>query len=101
MLVWLGIGVVVVVGRGLWNLVRGRRPGPESVGPDDVLVPPGYRSFPVLGTLLGGLTGVLAALLSSLTLFQAVGIWGGAALAYGMALWYTAHHGYLPFPEPE
>lgn len=73
----------------------------ENLRVEDRVVPPGYRAFPVLGGLLGAIVGLTAGILTGLSVADAVGIWVGTGLAYGLALWLAAHHGYLPFPEPE
>lgn len=100
-LLWAGIGVVTVVAGGLWRLLRGRRPGPESLTSADRIVPPGYRSYVVLGAGAGIAVGLLAGLATALTVPVAVGAWTAGGLAYGFLLWAAAHHGYLPFLEPE
>ena len=100
-LLWMGLGIAVVVVRGLWSLVRGRRPGPASSTASDELVPPGYRAYPILGVLIGGTMGLIAGVATPLSVPAAVGAWLGLGIAYGAALWAAAHHGWLPFPEPE
>lgn len=98
---WMGLGIVTVVAGGLWKLVRGRSLRPEGLAAGETMVPPGYKVFLVLGPLFGGFVGLSAGLLSDLTVISAVAIWTGAGFGYGAALWLAAHHGYLPFPEPE
>lgn len=98
---WMGFGLLTVVLGGLWRLLRGRAPGPEGLSPQTRLVPPGYRAFPVLGVLFGALVGLVAGLSTELTILAGIAAWGAAGLGYGTLLWIAAHHGYLPFPEPE
>ena len=99
--VWTGLGVVVVVVKGVWSLLRGRRPGPDGARSGDLLVPPGYRAFPVLGVLVGLGVGVLSTLVGATPIPVSLAAWVGLGLGYGGALWAAAHHGYLPFPELE
>lgn len=98
--IWCGLGIAVVVVTGVWRLVRGRGLGPEELRPSDTVVPPGYRVFPLLGCLAGVTVGLLAGALTDLSLVQGVSAWTLGFL-YGLLLWTAAHHGYLPFPEPE
>jgi hypothetical protein len=100
-LVWAGMGIVTVVAGALWNLLRGRRPGPEGLRSSDRTVPPGYRAYPAFGVALGLLVGIVAGAATDLSLLAAAAIWSTAGLAYGFLLSTAAHHGYLPFPEPE
>lgn len=100
-LLWTGIGLVTVVVGGLWNLLRGRVPGPKGLRSCDRIVPPGYRAFIVLGVAFGLVLGLLAGLATAFSVPAAVAIWTAAGLAYGVVLWMAAHHGYLPFLEPE
>lgn len=99
-LLWAGIGIVTVVGRGLWSLARGRRPGPPSLQVSDRIVPPGYRAYVVLGCIAGVGVGLVAGLVTGLSIVQGVAAWTGVGLLYGMLLWALAHYGYLPF-DPE
>ena len=105
MVLWMGFGIVSVVlsalGRIVPGRVPGRAPGPSSPTAADRIVPPGYRSFVVLGPVLVGPVGVLAGVVSDLSVVAGGLAWGLAGLAYGWALWWAAHGGYLPFPEPE
>jgi hypothetical protein len=99
-LLWAGIGIVSVVGGGLWRLVRGRAPGPISIRPSDPMVPPGYRAYIVFGCLAGIAVGLLAGMVTELTVVGATAAWTGVGTGYGLLLWAAAHHGYLPFFEP-
>ncbi len=101
LLLWMGIGVITVVAAGVRQLVRGRRPGVEGLQASETFVPRGYRAFPFLGAILGAGTGFLAGLLSAVTVVGGILAWGALGLLYGGLLWAAAHHGYLPFPEPE
>lgn len=98
---WMGLGVVTVVVSGLWRLLRGKRPGPEGLSASDQLVPAGYGAYAALGVVGGLLCGLVAGLLTEAGLLGAVGLWTGAGAAYGVALSLAAHHGWLPFPEPD
>jgi len=98
---WMGFGVAAVILRALGSLVRGRLPTSATSADRDRLVPPGYRAYVVLGPFLGVAVGVLTALVTELGLLVAIGAWGGLGIAYGVCLYLAAHHGYLPFPEPE
>ena len=98
---WTGLGVATVVVRGIWNLLRGRRPTPSSDAHAELLVPPGYRAFPVLGAIMGLGIGVLAGFATDVGVAAGVAAWLGLGLVYGLALWVAAHHGYFPFPELE
>ncbi len=102
LMAWMGLGIAAVVGAALWDLVRGRglRRG-RGAAEGGRLVPPGYRAFAILGPVAGCLVGVAAGLATELSVWVAVGAWGVAGLGYGLALRAAAHHGYLPFPEPE
>jgi hypothetical protein len=100
-LVWSGIGIGSVVLSFLWSLVRGRRPGPVSPQPSDRFVPPGYRAYIVLGFCAGGVVGLLAGIATEMTILGAVAAWTVVGALYGLLLWAAAHHGYLPFFEPE
>jgi hypothetical protein len=64
-MLWIGIGIVTVVGSGLWRLARGRRPGPEGLSPSERVVPAGYRSYAILGVVGGVLVGLLAGIVPS------------------------------------
>lgn len=99
-LIWVGFGVVALIFTLLRAFVTrsGRKLPSLSEG---LLVPPGYRVFPVLGGLIGGGLGILAALLTPGSLVTAGGPFLLAGIAYGGALWLAAHHGYLPFPDDE
>lgn len=101
MMLWMGLGVATVVLKGLTRLARGKPPGPEGLEPTDQIVPSGYRGFVVLGVVMGLGMGILAALLTELPVGTGVRWWTVVGLAYGLGLWAAAHHGYLPFPEPE
>jgi hypothetical protein len=98
---WMGLGVATVGFRTLWSLVRGKRPRSATVTERERLVPPGYRSYVVLGLVIGVAVGLLAALATEATLAAAVSAWSVLGTVYGLILWLCAHHGYLPFPEPE
>ena len=101
LLLWMGLGVAMVVLRAVRNLVRGKLPGSDIVDPSGTMVPGGYRSFIVLGASVGLLLGLFSSLLTSLSAAAAVGVWLLAGSTYGTLLWLAAHHGFLPFPEPE
>lgn len=98
---WMGLGVATVVLRGLRQLAGGQRTRVVVSEDTESMVPPGYRSYWVLGAALGTAVGLLAGILSPLSIPVAVLAWGLSGLAYGALLWAAAHHGYLPFPEPE
>lgn len=100
-LAWSGLGILLVVIRGLLRLARGKRPGWSSAESAERLVPPGYRSFVVLGGLVGALLGVTSGLVSEAPALAVGAAWLMAGLGYGFVLRAAAHHGYLPFPEPE
>ena len=100
-LLWMGVGVLTVVASALFKLVRGRMPGPTSLDRKNRVVPSGYRSFVVLGVFLGGGVGVLAGIVSELSVWMGGGVWSLVGFGYGYALRTAAHYGYLPFPEPE
>lgn len=100
-LIWTGFGIAAVVLRALGSLIRGRLPSPATSPTGDRLVPPGYRSYVFLGSVLGIAVGALAALVTELGAIPAIGAWGGLGVFYGVSLSLAAHHGYLPFPEPE
>ena len=100
-LLWMGLGVAAVVLRTSWSLVRGKRPRSATVTERERLVPPGYRVFVGLGLAIGIVVGLLAAVASAATLGVAVGAWTTLGLGYGLILSLCAHHGFLPFPEPE
>ena len=97
----MGLGVVSVVLGGLRNLLLGRVPPVADWDASSALVPPGYGSFVVVSLLASGGAGLLVALLSQTGLAPALAWYGACGAAYGCALWTLAHHGYLPFPEPE
>ena len=98
---WMGVGVVAVVSRGLWRLARGQSLRSEATRAGEVEVPPGYRVFLLLGLLIGGFVGFVGGVVSDLTVVAGVALWTGAGGAYGAALSTAAARGYLPFPEPE
>jgi hypothetical protein len=100
-LLWMGLGIAVVVAKALWSLVRLRRPGPAGLTAADEPIPPGYRAYPVLGVTIGGTMGLIAGVATPLPVATAVGAWLALGVAYGGALWAAAHHGWLPFPDPE
>lgn len=101
MVLWMGLGVATVLVGFVWRIARRRRPGPGFLGRGDRLVPPGYRAFVVLGVISGILVGLIAGLVTELRVPAALGAWTVLGLGYGLLLWTAAHHGYLPFPEPE
>lgn len=100
-LLWMGLGVATVVVKAVWSLLRGRRPGPGSMEAGDIVVAPGYRSFVVLGVVVGLGVGLVCGLVADAGMLAATGAWTGLGTAYGAGLSAAAHHGYLPFPEPE
>lgn len=101
LLLWMGLGIVSVLGRLLVGLVRRRVPDPPAADGSERLVPTGYGAFLVLGVMAGMGTGMVAGLTTSAPLARALAAWTLAGAAYGWALRSLAHHGYLPFPEPD
>jgi len=101
LLLWMGIGIVRVVWAALRNLARGGRPAAVRLERGRALVPPGYGAFVALSLLLPGAAGLVAGLASEAAVLTTVPTYTVAGAAYGGALWWLAHHGYLPFPEPE
>jgi len=98
---WMGLGVASVVLRGLWELARHRRLRREGPEPSQISIPPGYRSYPVVGVVFGIAVGFVVGVVTPLRISVAVPVWSLSGLAYGLLLWGAAHHGYLPFPEPD
>lgn len=100
-LLWIGLGVIKVLMGGFRHKARRKETidQPETSGRR--LVPPGYKSFIVLGILIGTLLGIIGGVLSSASFSSALVGWIGLGLAYGMLLWLGAHHGYLPFPDDD
>lgn len=101
LLLWMGLGIVTVVGRFLVGLARRRLPDSPAADGSERLVPTGYGAFLVLGVMAGMGTGVVAGLATSAPFARAVAAWTLAGAVYGGALRALAHHGYLPFPEPD
>lgn len=100
-LLWMGLGIAVVVAKGLWSLMRLRRPGPPGLTAAEEPVPPGYAAYPLLGVSIGGTVGLVAGVATPLPVITAIGAWLALGIVYGGALGAAAHHGWLPFPEPE
>lgn len=100
MLLWMGIGIATVAASFFWKLLRGKSPRAGAPEPTDQVAPPGYRSFVILGVVLGGLVGLVAGVGTDLSIMTAAAVWGLAGLGYGALLWAAAHYGYLPFVEP-
>jgi len=100
-LLWVGLGVITVLTGGLLRKAKGKGPAGQTVAPEHRLVPPGYRSFIVLGGLVGGTMGTIGAVLTTGSFATAFFGWLGLGLAYGTVLWSAAHHGYLPFPDDD
>lgn len=90
-LLWSGVGIATTVAG---RLSRGRRPRSQGTGR---IVPPGYRSYVVLGCGAGAAVGLVAGVATSMTVGAAVAVWTVVGAAYGMLLWLAAHQGYLPF----
>ncbi len=100
-LLWMGLGVATVLTKAVWSLLRGRRPGPRATEAGETVVPPGYRAFVALGVLVGLGVGSICGLVAEVGVLAATGAWTLLGTIYGAGLWAAAHHGYLPFPEPE
>lgn len=101
LLLWFGVGVVSVVGGAVWRLLTGRFRA-SAPDPSRELVPPGYGAFLPLSVGSGVLAGLVAAWTCDASpgwIVAASHIAAGAA--YGLSVRALAHHGYLPFPEPE
>ena len=101
LLFWFGWGVAAVVVGGLWRLVRGKVPKAADFDRGAALVLPGYGAFVTLSLLLPGAAGLLVSGVGEASLLLVIGCYLGVGAAYGGALWWLAHHGYLPFPEPQ
>ena len=102
LVLWFGVGVVTVVGRGLPRLLSGRRRRARTAAPPAAAtIPPGHGSFLPLALAFGLLAGIVAG-----SVPQASSFWFSCAAhlvagaAYGTALRALARRGYLPFPEP-
>lgn len=100
LVVWSGLGIVRVVLSALGRILRRRRLG-AAITTSDRIVPPGYRAFLVLGPLIAAPVGLVAGVVSDVSVLAGGAAWALAGWAYGWALWWAAHAGYLPFPEPE
>ena len=101
---WAGIGAIALIPGSLRNhLRRGTAASPVSApsGPTGLVIPPGYRAYVVLGFANGFMVGVLAGIVSDLTIPRATLAWVLVGASYGLVLWAAAHHGYLPFRDPE
>lgn len=102
LMLWLGVGVLSLVGRALYGLMRGRRQWRRRSRQAAGSPPPGSGAFLPLALGFGLLAGVVAGLAP-----QSISFWlacGGHLLvgaAYGAALRALARNGYLPLPEPE
>jgi len=97
---WFGLGVLRVIVGGVWNLLRGRV-GMNALDRDAVLVPPGYGAFLPLSVLGAGFAGLVTAVATATPWTLAIPIYAASGATYGYTLRQLAHHGYLPFPEPE
>jgi len=93
-LLWAGLGLAAAAIHFFRAL--GRRELPGNPGPGAQVVPGGYASFLVVGTIIGvglGFVGMMMASVAAGAVFLSAGI------GYGLLLRAAAHHGYLPFPE--
>jgi len=97
---WVGLGVFMVVIKGLWALLRGRLPSGAHIPTDHLLIPPGYGAFWLSCGLCSLVAGGAAWLLSDASFSTAVGGYLLAGAAYAFVCRTLAHHGYIPFPEP-
>jgi len=100
-LIWAGFGaagLVVSAFRALAGRGGARRSAAER---DQRVAPRGYGAYVLLGAVVGISLGVLCALTTDLSLGTAAASWTFTGLAYGLSLWAAAHHGYLPFLEPD
>jgi hypothetical protein len=100
-LLWMGLGFATFIVRRLLGLLSGRARGRRSTGGSDRTVPPGYRSYVVLGAVLGVAVGILAGVVTDLGLLWATAVWALLGTCYGLVLSVAAHLGYLPSGEPE
>jgi hypothetical protein len=98
---WMGFGIFRVVLAALRNLLRGGPPAAARLETTQTLVPPGYGAFVVIPLVLTTLAGMIASVVSATSAWSAVPACAGFGGAYGLTLWWLAHHGYLPFPEPQ
>lgn len=103
-LAWAGIGAMALIPRALRNHLRRGKAAPPASAPSEspgTVVPPGYRAYVVLGVAAGVMVGLLAGIVTVLTIPLAMLAWVLVGASYGLLLWAAAHHGYLPFRDPE
>lgn len=101
---WAGIGAMALIPRRLRARLRRGKPASADSAPSEsagTTVPPGYRAYVVLGCANGLMVGVLAGVVTELTIPRATLAWVLIGGSYGLLLWAAAHHGYLPFREPD
>lgn len=98
---WMGFGIFRVVLGAIRSLLRGGPLAAARLETDQTLVPPGYGAFVVIALVLTTLAGTIASVVSAASVLVAVPVYAAVGGSYGLALWWLAHHGYLPFPEPQ
>ncbi|MFW6089767.1 MAG: hypothetical protein ACODAB_08435 [Gemmatimonadota bacterium] len=100
---WAGIGALALIPGGLRARLRrgATEPADSASSGPRATVPPGYGAYVVLGLAAGVTVGLLAGVVTESTILRAMFAWVLVGGAYGMLLWAAAHHGYLPFCDPE
>jgi len=100
LLFWMGLGIVKMVFTAIRILLGGRLPASADTDKSETLVPPGYGSFVVVSIIATAGAGLVTAMASEATAAVTLPVYVLAGAGYGGALWWLAHSGYLPFPEP-
>ena len=91
---WLGTALVTEAWR---TVTRRARAADRSTHHD---VPSGSFAFVPTCVLLVGVAGALIGILgSSLGVLATIALYLTLGLFYGIACWFSARHGYLPFPH--
>lgn len=97
MVAWVGLAIVVLVLR-LVGWLLGSRDRERVRAPQ---IPPGHGTFVAIAGGLSVIAGIVTGIARDGSFFEALMVWTGVGLAYGMALRWLASNGYLPFPEGE
>jgi len=102
LMLWFGAGVIALVGKALYRMLRGTWRWRRAASESEVQLPPGHGGFVLLGLVFGLLAGIVAGIFTESQSFWTVCSAHVIACAgYGLLLRTLARSGYLPFPEPD